>query len=56
MVSKTQHAKDSMECAKVGAKQTDNQEFLRRLILLLRHNIEPHLILNYSIYPDPFQS
>jgi hypothetical protein len=47
MVSETRYATGNMGCAKGGAKQTDNQEFSRILILLLQRNILPHLILNY---------
>lgn len=56
LVSGTQYATDKMGCAKGEAKQTDNQELLRILILLLRRNILPHPILNYSTYSDPFRT
>ena len=55
MVSETQHVMDNMICVKGEAKQRDNQEFLHILILLLQHNIVPHLVPNYSTYFDPFQ-
>lgn len=55
MVSETQHVMDNMIYVKGEAKQKDNQEFSRRLILLLRHNIALHPVPNYSFYFVPFQ-
>jgi ribonuclease HI len=55
MVSETQHAMDNIKWVKGEAKQTDNQEFSHRLILLLQRNIVQHPVLNYSTYSDPFR-